>query len=227
MSSVTIPVTQTSYSPSTSCVDRTEISGSIASSSSTAEKTRIVFESLEERPADFKPIKCKIVACVCYLDANLVDVDGNVVTVRKILCLQRDRAKEGQKKIDWSYHWGLPAGKVEDGETYTDAMIREVLEETGKNIRQQQADGKIPEAREVYVREPREDNPSKHTDFVFEIYQCAFPAEEEQIEVPLEQDKHVRAEWLTTEELLDGRSIIPGIDESIAIFERIWKQKSA
>ncbi len=65
-------------------------------------------------PHPFKP-DCEIAAC--YLE-----IDG------RLLLLKRAQGKfEGEK-------WGVPAGKIEKGETPVDAAMRELSEETGIQV---------------------------------------------------------------------------------------------
>lgn len=47
----------------------------------------------------------------------------------KFLLLKRSNSEH-----QYSNYWGLPGGSVEEGETPTDAVIRETFEETGLNI---------------------------------------------------------------------------------------------
>ena len=67
-----------------------------------------------ERPKNFKP-KFEVVSCI-------LESEG------KLLCLLRqDYKPQGNK-------WGLPAGKVDTGETPIKAITREVKEEIGHDL---------------------------------------------------------------------------------------------
>jgi len=63
-----------------------------------------------------------------YPDRPIVGVGGVIVDDRRhvVLVLRRFEPLAGR--------WSLPGGKVELGETLTDALAREVLEETGLEV---------------------------------------------------------------------------------------------
>ncbi len=65
---------------------------------------------------DRSPVSTRPVATV---GALIHDGAGNVLMVRT---------------HKWSNHWGIPGGKIERGETSTDALRREILEETGLEL---------------------------------------------------------------------------------------------
>lgn len=96
----------------------------------------------------------------------ILDPDG------RLLLMRRARG-------DFTDHWGLPAGRVENGETDLQAAIRETVEETG--------------SREFDVDPDAE---FRSGDFV------AFGATAEGFE-PLLNDEHDAADWFALDELPD------------------------
>ena len=87
----------------------------------------------EKEPKNFNPVY-EVVACFLERD-------------KKILLLHRqDNKSEGNK-------WGLPAGKVDDGEDIFEAIVREIKEETGLNISKEN----ISHFKKIYVRYPEYD----------------------------------------------------------------------
>ena len=92
--------------------------------------------SLDE-PKEFNP---KFEAAGCFLEFNK----------RILLLLRQDHKPDGNT-------WGLPSGKVNDGEDYTSAIIREVREET--NIKLEN----VKYFERVYVKFPE-------YDFIYHIF---------------------------------------------------------
>ena len=120
----------------------------------------------KEIPKDFES-KFKVVACY-------VECEG------QILLLHRQPEKsEGGK-------WGLPAGKVDEGESDTIAMVRELREETGIQV----AEEKLELLGTGYVRYPDHD-------FLYTMYRVRFPG---RLTVRLSPAEHQDFKWVTPEE---------------------------
>lgn len=116
-----------------------------------------------QTPPDFVP-KYQTVGCFCHYQD-------------KILLLKRQRNKrEGDK-------WGLPAGKVEQNETQNQAILREIQEETGFRIK----DDQVKFLTTAYIRYPDHD-------FIFHIYQTDL----EDKKVPkIDPTEHQSFRWAT------------------------------
>ena len=65
----------------------------------------------KERPQNFNP-KFEVVSC-------FVEYNGEILLLHR-----QDHKPEGNT-------WGVPAGKVDDGENLLESMVREIKEETG------------------------------------------------------------------------------------------------
>ena len=62
-----------------------------------------------------------------YITAK-VSVNCIIVKNNKLLLVQQNRPKEVDGK------WSIPGGKVDEGETFKEAVIREIKEETGLDV---------------------------------------------------------------------------------------------
>jgi 8-oxo-dGTP pyrophosphatase MutT (NUDIX family)/broad specificity phosphatase PhoE len=132
------------------------------------------------KPHDFNP---SVEVAACYVEAG-----------GKILLLKRAPGKSQGGT------WGVPAGKLELGETARDAVIRETFEETGIRLSELYDLGKL------YVRYP-------HLDFVYHFFHMEFPSFPEVIL----SDEHVESRFVTWEEAL-GMPLISGGVEAIHHF---------
>ncbi len=100
----------------------------------------------------------------------------------KILLLHRNPSKPQGGK------WGVPAGKVDNGEELVPALVREVFEETGVSI----GPGELEYFQSVYV-----EHPEHH--FVYHMYHLAmvdFP------DVVTSEYEHQRYQWVSPKDAL-------------------------
>ncbi len=123
--------------------------------------------SLQE-PANFRP-KFEVVSCFIK--------DGE----RFLMLHRTDGEDEGDR-------WGVPAGKVEKGETLLDAILREAFEETGIGIGKMN----IRYWGKTFVRYP-------DYDFIYHVYSTVLP---ESRGVKINEKEHKDFRWVTPEEAL-------------------------
>ena len=137
----------------------------------------------KEKPLDFNK-QFDVVGC-------FVEHNG------KFLLLRRHSHKRSGDK------WGLPAGKMDDGETISQAMLREIEEETGL---------KIPEVSVVhfdslYVRDGS-------LDIKWHMFGTRLDAKPT---IKLSPHEHSEYRWVTPEEALE-MDLIHDQAESIRLF---------
>lgn len=133
-------------------------------------------------PEDFSP-RYHVASC-------FVECEG------KILLLLRQRNK------DRGNTWGVPAGKIDAGETPTQSIQRELQEETGITIPQ----NNFEHQQTVYVRYP-------DYDFVYHIFHVRI---KEKPDVFLRPTEHQAHQWRTPQ---DARTLplVPDQDACIAL----------
>lgn len=147
----------------------------------------------KEKPEIFNPLF--EVAC-CHVNFN-----------GKLLMLHRADGKSAGDK------WGMPAGKVDSGETPMDTARRETLEETGIDIPKDN----IHFRNTVYVRYP-------DYDFIYHIFQSEI---EEEVTVLISSEEHKAFRWVTPREALAmGESLVPDEDACIKLVYNIESEKS-
>lgn len=120
-----------------------------------------------ERPADFAETLPQVVAC--YLQH-----DG------RFLLLQRQPHKP------FGGTWGLPAGKVDKGESPENSIVREVFEETGVRIEQDV----LTHLQPLWVR---------HAKYDFEYHSFALPLTDRP-DIMLSINEHQAYAWVTSVE---------------------------
>ncbi|MGM5481621.1 MAG: NUDIX hydrolase [Nanobdellota archaeon] len=146
----------------------------------------MIYESVEDIPADFNP-RMEVVSC--YFEFK-----------DEILLLQRqDHKPQGGT-------WGVPAGKVDHGESLTRSMRREILEETGVRLFSRD----ITYHGYMYVRYPE-------IDFTYHTFQARFnkkPA------IEINREEHKAMLWTPREKSLK-MNLIPDLDYCIKSFYKL------
>ena len=137
-----------------------------------------------QKPDIFTP-KFEVVSC-------FLEHEGKI-----LLLLRQDHKSEPNT-------YGVPAGKVSEGELHHDAIVREIFEETGLQV------SDLSYIQEVYVKYPS-------YDFIYHIYHKKLEAEPE-ITINLEEHKHHI--WRTPEEALT-EALIQDEDACIKIVYKI------
>jgi mutator protein MutT len=134
----------------------------------------------EEEPKDFRP-KMEVSACFIRVD-------------EQVLFLKRLPTKPQGST------WGIPGGKCDPGETASDAVIREIFEETGIAMSRES----LHYFGEFYIRYP-------DMDYTFHMFEYSMQQLPEVHYSPLE---HSGYRWVTLEEALQ-MPLIPGEEECI------------
>ncbi|MFC1842498.1 NUDIX hydrolase [Candidatus Dependentiae bacterium] len=136
-----------------------------------------------EKPGNFLP-KMEVVSCYCQFGDTF-------------LFLKRNECKP------YGNTWGLPAGKLDSGETKEQAVLRELFEETGIVL----CEKDICLFKTVFVKYP-------DIDFLFHIFKATFLKKPEKIKIS--KAEHSQARWVTVNEALQ-LDLIPGADECIKL----------
>lgn len=135
-----------------------------------------------EKPADFHS-RFDVVGC-------FVEHDGKF-----LILLRQDHKPQGNM-------WGVPAGKVEPGETIEDAIVRELAEETGHQ-------GGVPIFfKTVYVTYPEYDL----TYHMFHVKAA------QDLVVTVDPTSHKEYKWVTPDEALATQNLIHDLDSCVKLF---------
>ena len=110
----------------------------------------------------------------------------------KILLLKRNPHKHQGDT------WGIPGGKLDEGETPRAAAVREVFEEVGIRIPEEE----MEEINELYIHGPL-------NDYIFYRFRARFTTLPV---IDLSLEEHVEARWLTVEEALTYPLIYGGVE---------------
>ena len=122
----------------------------------------------------------------CYLQYN-----------SRFVLLQRKPEKPNGNK------WGLPAGKIDEGETKKQAVLREVYEETGVLI----TEPDLSYFSSVWVRD-------NDLDFEYHMFSVKF---NEEPEIKINDREHQNYQWVTPQESLQV-DLIPDQENCTRLF---------
>ncbi len=140
----------------------------------------------DSEPENFNP-KFEVVSCFVEYDKKI------------LLLLRQDHKPEGNT-------YGVPAGKVNEGEKPLETIIREIREETGLEIDSSQ----ISYFRKVYVRYPA-------YDFEYYIFHSKLEGKRD---VQINSNEHKEFRWTSPEDALDLQ-LIQDLDACIRLFYQI------
>ena len=142
-----------------------------------------MLEVYETKPEGFTPL---VEVSGCYLEAE-----------GRLLLLKRSQAcSQGGK-------WGVPAGKIEQGETPEEGAKRELFEETGIVV---PCGSKFQYVHTLYVRQP-------HVEFSFHVFKVDVDST---LHVHL-NDEHEGFIWATDEEI-NEMPLVAGAREALEVY---------
>jgi len=137
----------------------------------------------KKRPQSFNS-KFEVVSC-------FVEHNGEI-----LLLYRQDHKSEGNT-------WGVPAGKVNEGEEILEAMVRELQEETGFQLPSSQ----LSYFDKVYVKYP-------NYDFIYHIYQINL---DQRQKVAINHNEHKDFKWISPENAL-STTLVRDLDACINLF---------
>lgn len=126
--------------------------------------------------------KFDIVSCLCERDGKI------------LILLRQDYKPQGNM-------WGIPAGKVDNGEELLTALERELREETGMTPPKD----KFEFVTKFYTRYPE-------YDFIFHIFKAKIDGS---AEVTINPAEHKEYKWFTTQEVLNLSNSMEDLDKCI------------
>lgn len=138
----------------------------------------------EKQPDNFNQ---KLEVAGCFLE----NIDGKFLVL-----LRNDNKPQGNT-------WGVPSGKVDNGETVGDCILRELFEETGNIFEKEN----LNYFKKFYVR-------YDEYDFIYHIFHIKLDKE---ISVVLEEGGHKDFKYVTPEESLK-LNYIQDFDECVKLF---------
>lgn len=136
------------------------------------------YEVFTERPKGFNPA-VEAAGCYCYCQG-------------KLLFLKRHPEKSQGNT------WGVPGGKIEKTENPRMAVIREIHEEVGLNI----DDDNLEIIGQIYCRLP-------HMDYVYYLFKRSF---NDLPTINLALEEHIESRWVTIDEALALPLIAGGVE---------------
>lgn len=142
------------------------------------------------KPKKFNP---KFVVASCF-----VEYTGKI-----LLLLRQDHKSEGNT-------WGVPAGKVDSREKPHQAISREIREETGLEI----FDNQISYFSKVFVHYP-------NYDFIYHIFHAQLT---DQNKVQINPLEHKNYKWISPQNALKI-PLVPDLDACIKLFYKIQLKK--
>lgn len=142
-----------------------------------------------EEPKDFKPW-FEIVSC-------FLEHEGEFLILHRL-----PEKSEGNT-------WGVPAGKIDEGEVPHEAMSREMNEETGIVI----PHGEFDYFKKIYVRYPN------NKDFVYHMFAHKLT---NRAAVSIASTEHQDYKWISpTDALGENTNLMQDLDECIKMFYNI------
>ncbi len=138
---------------------------------------------LLEPPEDFSP-EIEVAGCYCVHEGKL------------LFLLRNPQKPQGNT-------WCIPGGKLEDGETPQEAVIREVREETGIELSKKS----LVHCRTVYVRFPERD-------LVLHLFKAYLKKAPQTLCIA--SDEHIACRWVTFNQALE-MPLIPGGEDCLRL----------